>query len=71
MTAQQYKNVQINLLKGILHLSPNGKKTGKTKVEQSKSMSNLKINEHSMNSNLKNLSRLNLLKMAQKATPQR
>lgn len=31
MTAQQYKNVQINLLKGVVHLSPTGKKKVKTR----------------------------------------
>lgn len=66
MTAQQYKNVQINLLKGVVNLSPTGKKKVKSRFEQSKSMNNLKINQQSGNmNNLKSTSRLNLLKAGQ------
>ena len=43
MTAQQYKNNQIKLVKGIVHLSPTIKRKAMRKHtwEQSKSMSNL------------------------------
>ena len=64
MTAQQYKNNQISILKGIVHLSPSSKrKTMKTKaVEQSKSMSNLTgglMGQPPIH--LRNSSRLNLM----------
>jgi hypothetical protein len=41
MTAQQYKNSQMRLLRGgVVHLSPCGRRKGR-RCEQSKSMNNL------------------------------
>ena len=66
MTAQQYKNSQIKMLKGIVHLSPSVKrKTMKGKMwEQSKSSTNLNGGGSLAISHphLQNSSKLNLLR---------
>jgi 16S rRNA C967 or C1407 C5-methylase (RsmB/RsmF family) len=72
MTAQQYKNTQIKLLRGVVQLSPSVKRKGKVRGwEQSKSMSNLYSGLTPTAGQVRSSSKLNLVGPQNTTTPRK
>ena len=72
MTAQQYKNTQIKLLRGVVQLSPSVKRRGKGRGwEQSKSMSNLYNGLTPTAAQVRSSSKLNLVGPQITTTPRK